>query len=278
MRLGTALSGVAYSRLVRVNPKASPTKGLPSDLRGMPVSASIVSPTISKLGPTCFGPSAQASDRFASTSPSVPSPSIATASREVFSLLKISGASLSASSICADSSTFLRLSTESSKTRGKYAGKGLAVALMVRRPLDVVASAVPVSETDSLKDTRGGETFKATFAKRSRRSAMHRSRCTSPAAAMTCSPVSMSPTSTNASERLSKRSPSTSAGMSETFSGSTATFTIGATWNIMLPKGGHILVLDSVALFNTYFSRPPMARTFPAGTSFTRNIPWPIIR
>mmetsp|Transcript_9662 Transcript_9662/g.40482 ORF Transcript_9662/g.40482 Transcript_9662/m.40482 type:complete len:211 (+) Transcript_9662:1182-1814(+) len=209
-------------------------------------------------------------------SPSVPSPSTVSASREVLSLLRISGATASASSsgsLCAESNTFLRFSMESSKTRGKYGGKGLAVARIVRRPLDVVASATPVEETDSLKDTRGGETFKSTFAKRSRRSAMHRSRCTSPAAAMTCSPVSMSPTSTNASERFSRRSPSTKAGMSETFSGSTATLTIAATWNIMLPNGGHILVLDSVALFRTYFSRPPIARTLPAGTSLTRNIP-----
>eukprot|EP00982_Pelagococcus_subviridis_P012796 31197-Pelagococcus_subviridis.AAC.14 len=114
-------------------------------------------------------------------------------------------------------------------TRGKKIGSGLVVARIVSRPFDVVASATPMEDTPSRNETSGGETFNSTFANRSLKSATQRSKCTSPAAAMTCSPVSISPTSTNASERFKSRKPSRSAGMSATDSGSTATFTIGAT-------------------------------------------------
>ena len=172
----------------------------------------------------------------------------------------------------ANSNTFRR-SEVSSIARTTKLGMGATLHVIETRPLAVVDVTAAFVVIPSRKEIIGGDTRTGILANLSLRSAMHRSKCTSPAAAITCSPVSIKLTSTKASARFNKRKPSTRALMSLIASGSTATFTIAAAWNIIAPNGGQSNVEDSVAVFKIDVSNPPIANKFPAGTSSTTNIP-----
>lgn len=99
------------------------------------------------------------------------------------------------------------------------------------------------------------------FSHLSLRSSKHLCKCTSPAAIMTCSPVSCSSVSTHGSAWFSSLSPLSSWPRQEGFFGSTATLTIGLASKCISVKAGHATVLDRVADFRMCSSRPPIPVT-----------------
>mmetsp|Transcript_867 Transcript_867/g.2318 ORF Transcript_867/g.2318 Transcript_867/m.2318 type:complete len:329 (+) Transcript_867:634-1620(+) len=126
--------------------------------------------------------------------------------------------------------------------------------------------------TVSRKATTGSDTrISAPPMKSSCRSFRQISRCSSPAPAMMCSPVSSIMHCTMGSERARRLRPSTSLGRSEATLGSTATRTTGDTENFMAFMGcaSSLPSLVRVAVLMMNWSRPTSATVLPQGTSST---------
>ena len=107
--------------------------------------------------------------------------------------------------------------------------------------------------------------------KSSCRSLRQISRCSSPAPAMMCSPVSSIEHWTIGSDLASLLRPSTSLGRSEAILGSTATRTTGETENfiaLIVCASSHFSPV-SVAFLVMNWSRPTIATVLPQGTSST---------
>mmetsp|Transcript_52013 Transcript_52013/g.121898 ORF Transcript_52013/g.121898 Transcript_52013/m.121898 type:complete len:229 (+) Transcript_52013:616-1302(+) len=158
-------------------------------------------------------------------------------------------------------------------------GKGRAVTTMVQLSLGVlVVTGVGVTSVGarvSLNATMGSETESATCAKLSRRSLRQRSRCTSPDATMTCSPVACTSVSTHGSALFNSRSPRASAAVSPDCCGSTATRTMGAAWKERKERGRACSVSTTVAYLRTACSTPERAHRHPgvATSTGTRSRP-----
>mmetsp|Transcript_7569 Transcript_7569/g.30741 ORF Transcript_7569/g.30741 Transcript_7569/m.30741 type:complete len:232 (-) Transcript_7569:1531-2226(-) len=125
---------------------------------------------------------------------------------------------------------------------------------------------------------RGALTRTGTRAKRSCRSLTHRSRCTSPAAPTTSSPVGSCTTSTKGSAWLRSRRPASSCGRSVAQLGSTATRTMGAAGKDIGASARESGVDASVALLRIRDDNPAMATRLPAGTLSTGSSARPIGR
>mmetsp|Transcript_12847 Transcript_12847/g.22665 ORF Transcript_12847/g.22665 Transcript_12847/m.22665 type:complete len:321 (+) Transcript_12847:1045-2007(+) len=103
------------------------------------------------------------------------------------------------------------------------------------------------------------------------RSCRQISKCSSPAPAIMCSPVSSITHWTMGSERAKRFRPSTSLGRSQACLGSTATRTTGDTLNFIALRGcaSSLPSLVRVAVLTMNWSRPTSATVFPQGTSST---------
>eukprot|EP00955_Chlamydomonas_euryale_P078829 363205-Chlamydomonas_euryale.AAC.20 len=129
-----------------------------------------------------------------------------------------------------------------------------------------------VAVTVSRNDTTGSDTLIcAPPMKSSCRSFRQISRCSSPAPAMMCSPVSSMWHWTMGSERDRRLRPSTSLGRSDATLGSTATRTTGDTENFIafIGNASALSSLVSVAVLAMNWSRPTSAQVLPHGTSST---------
>mmetsp|Transcript_8811 Transcript_8811/g.37259 ORF Transcript_8811/g.37259 Transcript_8811/m.37259 type:complete len:234 (-) Transcript_8811:1336-2037(-) len=136
--------------------------------------------------------------------------------------------------------------------------------------LDMRVSDEPL--TDSRNETTGSEMrISAPPMKSSCRSLRQISRCSSPAPATMCSPVSSIWHSTMGSDLDRRLRPSTSLGRSCEFLHSTATRTTGETENFIALSGCASVSASpvSVAFLEMNWSRPTMATVLPEGTSST---------
>mmetsp|Transcript_4230 Transcript_4230/g.12796 ORF Transcript_4230/g.12796 Transcript_4230/m.12796 type:complete len:236 (-) Transcript_4230:1387-2094(-) len=162
----------------------------------------------------------------------------------------------------------------SSMASGRPSSSGLAVMytlLCLFGDLDMTTLSEAL-DTVSLKDTTGSETLiGAPPMKSSWRSLRQISKCSSPAPAMICSPVSSMEHCTIGSDLARRFNPSTSFGRSEAVLHSTATRTTGDTENFMALIGwaSTHFSLVRVAFLVMYWSSPTMATVFPQGTSST---------